>query len=139
MRKLMLATLLALAMPAIAVAVPGVAGAEVTRAPGAAQAPVELTYTEPDRDGQRITWHWTVTNQESAAADVVITHRVTPTVPVMLTAPCEGTAEKITCRLGEVPAGGQIEGTIVAELPPGQSDTPQVQGKVTWRDAPATP
>ncbi|MEW2079616.1 hypothetical protein AB0941_39805 [Streptomyces sp. NPDC013433] len=139
MRKTMLATLLALVMPAIALATPGPASAEMTYAPAALQAAVELTYTEPVRDGQRITWQWTAANHgDTAATDVVITHRITPAVPVTLTSPCEGTAEKITCTVGELPADEEFAGRIVAELPADHSDNARIQGRATWTDAPET-
>ncbi|MFF8271787.1 hypothetical protein ACF059_31070 [Streptomyces sp. NPDC016562] len=139
MRKTMVTTLVALAVSATGLASQAPASAQMSGAVSAsAQEEVLLTYAEPVREGQeRITWRWTISNDGQAVDEVVVTHRVSPVMPVSFSAPCEGTAEKITCKLGELKAGESWEGEIVAEVPEGQSGTAEIRGTVTWKEGSA--
>ncbi|MEU4213233.1 hypothetical protein AB0F13_25150 [Streptomyces sp. NPDC026206] len=139
MRKAMLAALMVLMVSSTGMVLPAPAGAQPAQGPGLPMASeVMLTYSAPSEDGQgHITWSWTAHNTGgSSASNVVVTHKVTPSVPVTYSGPCEGTAEKITCQVGDLRAGGQFEGEVVAELPPGQDDNVQIRGRATWQESP---
>ncbi|MEU7135486.1 hypothetical protein [Streptomyces sp. NPDC046261] len=136
MRKTLFAASMVLMVSGTGLVALAPAGAQPTRSPGLpVAADVTLTYTSPSKDGRgHITWHWTARNTgDSPASKVVVTHRVTPSAPVTYSRPCEGTAEKITCKVGDLRAGQQFEGEVVAELPPGQDGDARIQGRVTWQ------
>ncbi|MFF8610732.1 hypothetical protein ACF06X_33030 [Streptomyces sp. NPDC015346] len=135
MHKMMVTTLVALAVAATGLGLQAPASANPTRTPAVSvQNNVTLTYEEPVRDGQgRITWGWSLSNNSGdAVAEVVLTHQVTPTMPVSSSVPCEGTAEKITCKFGELEAGGVRMGEVVGEGTADQIETAEIRGAVTW-------
>ncbi|MGK5627892.1 hypothetical protein [Streptomyces sp. URMC 123] len=139
MRKAMLATLMALVVSGTGMALTGPAGAQPAQRPALPlQGGVELTYEPPSMDGQgHVTWRWTAHNSDqNPVSDVVVTHRVTPSVPVTSSAPCTGTAEKITCEIGTLEGGQEFAGEVTAELPPGQEDSARIDGAATWTESP---
>lgn len=98
---------------------------------------VEFSYSPPEisDEGDQVTWNWTAVNRDShPATKVVITHRITPWLPVShVSAPCDIDGESIKCRWDVLQPGEEVRGIIEADLPPGLSGSVRINGRVVWQ------
>ncbi len=131
-------------MLALALTVTALVGSGLVNAPAAvADVQIELTYSAPELtgEGDKVTWHWDLANKgDENAEQVVLTHTLTPNMSVSeMPAQCTPAGETIRCDYDGVRAGETLQGTLVADVPPGYSGSVNISGKVTWATEPGPP
>ncbi|GAA2775636.1 hypothetical protein GCM10010521_62690 [Streptomyces rameus] len=108
-----------------------------------APADVRFQYDPPEisEAGDHVTWHWTVVNSGIGAAHkVVLTHTVTPQVPIThVTGPCTTDEARavVRCTWEQLGAGQRTDGTIDADLPEGLSGSVRIKGRVVFQESPS--
>ena len=145
-RAAVLTATAAVAAAAAVTTVPPPAAARPAEAPPAAAPPadgtVEFSYSAPElsRAGDHVIWHWTLRNTaDRPVEDVVLFHHLTPKLKVTsISSPCTVDAEAIRCDYRTLKAGQRKRGTLSAALPAHVTGLVQIQGRVTWRFAPAS-
>lgn len=106
--------------------------------PASAQAmDVEFSYSAPviSENGDQVVWNWTAVNRDSQpATQVVITHRITPSMPVTYVSwPCAIDGEAIKCRWDTMKPGEEVRGIVEADLPAGLKGSVQINGRAVWK------
>lgn len=120
------------------------APAAARAAAGTGYAGLRLTYDNPEvaADRSGVTWHWTLANDGTGAADTVVaTHRLSAAQRVVaVSAPCAGEEAGVVCRFDALQPGQSIAGWIRTEVPTKSGDL-RVDAQVTWKEKnpPPTP
>jgi hypothetical protein len=98
---------------------------------------VEFSYSAPaiSEEGDQVVWNWTAVNRDSrTATKVVITHRITPSLPVSYVSwPCDIEGEAIKCRWDAIKPGEEVRGIVEADLPAGLMGSVQINGRAVWQ------
>ena len=100
---------------------------------------VRFQYDSPEISaaGDHVTWHWTVVNGSAKAAHkVVVTHTISPQVPIThVTGPCtiDEARSAVKCTWDQLSAGQRTDGAIEAKLPEDLSGSVHIKGRITWQ------
>jgi hypothetical protein len=100
-------------------------------------ADLRLVYQNPELsvDGTGVTWHWTLSNNGAAGADMVVAiQRVSGGQRIVaVSAPCTERPAEVECRFGSIKPGEQRTGWIRTAAPR-DGGTLRVDGRVTWQE-----
>jgi hypothetical protein len=98
---------------------------------------VEFSYSAPEisEEGDHVTWSWEVRNSGNHdAKKVVMTHRLTPVLPITYVSdPCEAAGDTIKCKWETLAAGEAVQGVIEADLPENLSGSVGIKGRIVWQ------
>ncbi|MET9361131.1 hypothetical protein ABZX93_09480 [Streptomyces sp. NPDC006632] len=99
---------------------------------------VEFTYEAPDisEEGDSVSWRWQVVNNlPEKASKVVLTHKLSPALPIThVSGPSAITESTVTSRWETLAAGEKAQGEITATLPEDLAGSVSISGRITWKN-----